>query len=446
VRSIIKLHWALLVSVTLVAAASAQTLEDLDRLSQQTLQALRAGQDASARERFREFNEKARAYVMAKGRGWRVQYLVGSLNCQFPESRGIGAEFLQDLLQNARELTPAAQDEVKRQLERCSNPQATRTSNTEIVNVSTAHFQSPGVRGDMKGGVANTYRPESQSGIAVVPKKPEELFARRVALSDPQRALRAALARLAGNASGAIVGSFAVTAKGGRAHAEEVGRCLNAYVAPLNRQFDFRPPNEMITVYTAESTNEVYRLARELHGISLPTGVIAYSVDEDMSLSAEGDLDACGSMAHELVHLLIKQNFPLAPPWLEEGLASEVAVATVAADTLTLNVSWRDDELKRFLGIRPRVSELLDKPWSAFTATGPFDRDESYAVQAMAAVFVRYLNQRGWLQDVYLESRDRHVASDLSTYRSYREVIEERAGQNIAAIDRDFAMWFEGSR
>jgi hypothetical protein len=165
-----------------------------------------------------------------------------------------------------------------------------------------------------------------------------------------------------------------------------------------------------------------------------------------MSLSAEGDLDACGSMAHELVHLLIKQNFPLAPPWLEEGLASEVAVATVAADTLTLNVSWRDDELKRFLGIRPRVSELLDKPWSAFTATGPFDRDESYAVQAMAAVFVRYLNQRGWLQDVYLESRDRHVASDLSTYRSYREVIEERAGQNIAAIDRDFAMWFEGSR
>jgi hypothetical protein len=37
-------------------------------------------------------------------------------------------------------------------------------------------------------------------------------------------------------------------------------------------------------------------------------------------------------MAHELVHLLIRQNLSMSPAWLEEGLASEVALALPTAN------------------------------------------------------------------------------------------------------------------
>ena len=145
--------------------------------------------------------------------------------------------------------------------------------------------------------------------------------------------------------------------------------------------------------------------------------------------------------AHELVHLLIKGNFPTSPAWLEEGLASEVAVASVVQDRFRFNRSWRDDTLREYLGLRPRVAELLNSSWSDFNTNSPFQEARVAATQAMAAVFIRYLDSRGKLSSVYFAVRDHHLSADLSKYRSYSEIVEEELGMSMQEIDGDFARW-----
>ncbi len=67
-------------------------------------------------------------------------------------------------------------------------------------------------------------------------------------------------------------------------------------------------------------------------------------------------------------------------------------------------------------------------------------------MQATAAVFIRYLDSKGKLSDVYFAVRDQHFSPDLSRYKSYREIVEEKLGMNIGQVDADFAAWFQAQR
>jgi hypothetical protein len=104
--------------------------------------------------------------------------------------------------------------------------------------------------------------------------------------------------------------------------------------------------------------------AQRLHGTNLPLGVVAYSVYEDLSIVGMAEFEACGALAHELVHLAIRQNFGDSPAWLEEGLASEVAVAHPESDRMPFGRSWRDDILKRHWSLRLTVAQLLPANWT----------------------------------------------------------------------------------
>jgi hypothetical protein len=429
--------------------ASAQDLDEISRLWQQTFDALQHHDSSQAKTVFSEFNRRARSYVQKHGRTWQIEYLIGSLSCQFSESRASGANFLRDILQNNRALSRGEEQELKRQLTVCTGPlpamAALPDANPDLyreIADTSVHLQTPRVHGDMKGGYRFIVANESAVSISPVPA--EELQARRVPLSDPQRALASALRRLPSGASGGIIQEFAVTTSGlGESRAMAIGRCLQAYTQPLKDEFEIQPSTFMITVYAADSPGQVYNYARLLHGLQLPDGVVAYSLTDDMSLAGVAEPSACGSLAHELVHLLIKRNFLASPAWLEEGLASEVAVATPEANHFKFSWSWRDDTLRENSGIRPRVAELLEAPWSVYSANGYIEMSQAAAVQAMAAAFIRYLDSRGALSDVYFAVRDQHFSPDLTQYKSYGDIVEAKLGKNLVDIDSDFAQWFQ---
>lgn len=449
-----KLRLAALLLATLAGAAQAQDLTEIDRLWKQTMTTLKENQPERARTLAGDFHQKVRTYLQGERPTWQLKYLVGTMNCQFEESRPAGARLLKDILQNSRELSDAGKEVIWGLLQTCmasssagtapNNPQGTLEV---MVKTSSAHLQKPpGVSGDTKGGydLAMEQRAQSNSGNAPVPMQPADLLARRVPVSNPQQALDQAYARLSAHGAGGTVGSFAViTARSDPAVATGIGRCLNRYLAPLDRQFQIRPPEHMITVYQTEWVDQVYDLARRLHGLKLPLGVVAYSVPEDMSLVGLASPTVCGSMAHELVHLLIKRSFPMSPAWLEEGLASEVAVAVPEPQRLRLAPSWRDAALQQHWRLRPRVAELLDLSWADFNAGSPDKVQQVAAIQAMAAVFIRYLDARGKLADVYLAARDQHVSADLTEVRSYREIVETQLGAPIDTIEQDFQRWFK---
>jgi hypothetical protein len=256
--------------------------------------------------------------------------------------------------------------------------------------------------------------------------------------------LEGALRRLPAGSGGAFVPGFAVGTVGGTSdQAKGIGNCLRNYAGPLKTEFQIQSSNFVITAYAVPDRHQVYDFARQLHGLQLPLGVIAYSVPEDMSLVSVATEMSCGSMAHELVHLLIRQNFPEAPAWLEEGLASEVAIASPTPERLRFGWSWRDTTLHTDWSDRPSVGELLNIPWSKFNASRVSDLRHSEAAQAMAAVFIRYLDTRHKLPQVYFAVRDHHISPDLSSFKSYQAILEETLGTSIDAIDHDFDQWFK---
>jgi len=432
------------------SSALAQELPQIKALWQQTLEAVSQGDEHTAEALFGDFNEKVRAYLVSHHRTWEIEYLIGSLNCQFRNTRESGRKLLEDALQNSRGLNNAGEEEIRGQIAACIAPTPAPTANgmrdnhssipRDIADANT-HFQNPGVHGDMKSGydVEDEYEP----AFAISPMPASELLKRRVSVSDPQRALSSALSSLPAGATGVIVKNLAVTTVGSRQSAAiGIGKCLQRYMPPLNEQFHIVPSAFMVTIYTANSTWQVHEFAGRLHGLHLPEGAVAYSVPEDMSLTAMGSTKRCGSMAHELVHLLIKGSFPVSPAWLEEGLASEIAVAEPRSDHFTFSWSWRDDSLTHIFKLRPSVAGLLETPWMQFAAADRSDIGRAAAVQAMAAVFIRFLDSKRILPSVYFAVRDQHFSPDLSKYRSYREILTGTLGKDIDQIDADFVNWF----
>jgi hypothetical protein len=426
--------------------SAAQDLGTLNRQWQDTLAAVQNGDNASSRAALARFTETAEAYVAANGRNWQIEYLVGSLDCMFPDKKGIGREFLNDILESNRSLNSKGIAELQRQLASCSSRAHGRSSMPamappDLTDVST-HYRAVGISGTMKGG--GHFVVNRESSVAVSPIPAAELAARLVTVDRRQTALQSALGRLPPKAQGAEVGGFAVAmVRGTQAEARQIGLCLGSYAVSLNAEFQIESSNYMVTAYAVMSEDDVYRYARELHGLQLPQGVIAYSVSEDMSLVSAASGDQCGSMAHELVHLLIKRRFPGAPAWLEEGLASEVAIAEPIPNGLRLGWSWRDNDLHDYAAERPDVAELLDMPWSTLVANDYGDIRRAEARQAMAAVFIRYLDAKGKLPAIYFSVRDQHVPANLSGFRSYRSILEEKLGMPVDAIDRDFDLWFK---
>ena len=442
------MHRQMLVAVVLMGLAGgrllAQTLTAVEANWNATFTALKSGDATAAKAAFARFNLALRSYSSMNRIDWRTEYLAGSLDCQFAETRSLGAQVLNDILQNNRALNAQGNAELARVLKACQAPVQSRVAADAVPEIpanlldASAHFIQPGVSGNTKSG--DSYTPPEEFETTVATVSSAELEARRVAISSPQAALDRALASVGQPSAGMIRDGFAVAElRGTRTDAGGVADCLARYAAPMKAEFQIEPSRYMLTVYVVPERVDVYKMALRLHGLVLPPGVLAYSVPEDMSLTSQGGAFECGSMAHEVVHLLIKDRFPGAPAWLEEGLASEVAVAKPTPKSFLFYWSWRDRVLFPDPHGRPSIQELLGMSWPDFSRNP--DYPASY-IQATAAVFVRYLDQQGKLQPIYFAVRDHHLTADLSTYRSYSKILEDVFHAPIGTIQANFDAWF----
>jgi hypothetical protein len=111
-----------------------------------------------------------------------------------------------------------------------------------------------------------------------------------------------------------------------------------------------------------------------------------------------------GGLRHELVHALMGFDFPSAPAWLQEGMATLYEDAQSARSggqsVLRPVVNWRLNVLQRALrnGRSVRLRRLIALP----SLRGP--REGVYYAQARYLCFL--LHERGRLEDVYRTIRD----------------------------------------
>jgi hypothetical protein len=416
--------------------ASGDDLKPIRELGGTAWHAFEQHQTEDGRRYYEDFLQKVAASSIAV-RDTQIQVVLGVLGCALPEHRTMGQAVLDLVLQSGKGIT-----QIRSTLESVRDACAGSTSvpvlpsaTWKLVTVSA----SSGIGVSGKGGDPSMHPVAS---IAVSQISQAELDKRLELTADPAKALPATLARF--GREGAVTDHFIVAVDNGTAaRAQGIVACLEKYRADLISEFDMEFPSHPITVYDTAWDEMVYELAPHLHGLQLAPGTIAYSVYGDLSMAGAGSPEACGSLAHELTHLMIKGNFGDAPPWLEEGLASAVALSTPGSNHVIFEPGWRERVLRSKWNMRPSVDELLHLTWDDFSPSNSIDLSHEAAIQAMASVFVRYLSAKKKLDSVYAGVRKQDPLADANHRLSPRQVLEKEMGKTTADVDKDFVAWFE---
>ena len=420
-----------------LSATAADDLKPLRKLGNDALTAFEDHRDSDGQRLFQDFKQKVNASDTAL-RDSQIEIILGVLGCAVGnnDDKEMGRAALDYVLEYGKGIQQI-RTTLKQVRAACAGSQPVNmpaASTMDFVLVSASG--GPGVSG--KGGFMMT---EPVPSVAVTAISAAELENRLKETEDPATALKPVLARFPGH--GTVTEHFIVASDGNQAFADGVATCLERYRVIIGREFDMLTPAHRITVYDSQWDDRIYQEARHLHGLQLPPGTIAYSVYADLSMVGEGAPQGCGSLAHELTHLMIRNNFADAPAWLEEGLASAVALSVPEGDHLTFGAGWRDDVLRTRWGFRPTVEQLLSLTWDDFAPATNVPMQRVNAVQAMASVFARYLASQGKLEKVYFAVRGQDLTADLRNHSTREQVVEKELGKSLADVDSDFAAWFK---
>ena len=146
-----------------------------------------------------------------------------------------------------------------------------------------------------------------------------------------------------------------------------------------------------------------------------------------------------GTLSHELVHPILEADFPGAPTWLNEGIASlyEAPVLPRRGE-IHGRKNWRYARLRSALGSakgreQVTLAALFEMSDARFRGSG---EDLHYA---MARYACQWLDERGQLWDFYHAWRD-GFASDTRGDKAFGSVV----GRTPAEANEDWRRWVIG--
>jgi len=207
-------------------------------------------------------------------------------------------------------------------------------------------------------------------------------------------------------------------------------------VAPAARAmaaeyFDRATPDEPITVLLLSSDKDYRSSARALFGDEDVSSFGYYRPHLRTILVNLGR--GSSGLRHELTHALMAFDFPAAPEWLNEGLASLHEDGQVRPDGAGIDgaVNWRLELLQEAAG-RGRLLTLPD-----FFREGDFQGSGKGLGYAQARYFCLYMQRRGVLREFYRRFRDE--PGDDPTGAAL--VAAAFSGRCWGEIDADFCAW-----
>lgn len=192
-------------------------------------------------------------------------------------------------------------------------------------------------------------------------------------------------------------------------------------------------PHLPVTVLLLRDEKSYHRATTELFG-EQGVSVFGYYKPDLRTLVMNIDTGS-GTLVHELTHALLAFDFPTAPDWFNEGLASLHEQCEIRPDGHGLDgqVNWRLKILKQALadGSLRRLDAMM--------TDGNFRRRESVNY-AQARYFCLYLQQRGLLATYYRRFRD-DWRRDPQGVNCAAELFP---GQTWNEIDAGFRTWANG--
>jgi hypothetical protein len=196
-------------------------------------------------------------------------------------------------------------------------------------------------------------------------------------------------------------------------------------------------PAEAISVYIFPGASPYQAYCRRDFGGPCPSGFGFYSFDERrIVINAEPGI---GTLVHELVHPIMQHDFPEAPDWINEGIASLYeCFAFPKKGEIRGVTNWR---LPRLLGAMhspkehddARMDRLFGMSDDTFRGK---DEDLHYA---LARYLCQWLEHEGHLWPFYRAWRDGYVG-DPTGEKAFTSVV----GESPAEANDAWARWVRG--
>lgn len=209
-----------------------------------------------------------------------------------------------------------------------------------------------------------------------------------------------------------------------------VERALDAY---FNNRFR-TPPARAISVYLFPSAKSYDNHCNTLYdgGCRSPYGIYLASSRRIVMNIGLG----VGTLTHELVHPLVEADFPDAPDWLNEGIASLFEQFYFPKKgEISGGKNWRHPRLMQALGSK-REREIASLPALFAMDDATFRGDLEDLNYATARYFCQWMDQNKWLWSFYQKWRDSH-AQDPSGERAFESV----TGMSLEEANAKWARW-----
>jgi hypothetical protein len=207
-------------------------------------------------------------------------------------------------------------------------------------------------------------------------------------------------------------------------------RAIQAY---LNNRFKTRPP-EPVLVYLF-SSNQPYQAYCKKRWHEPCISIYGFYVGSERRIVLNVG-PGVGTLTHELVHPILRADFPEAPTWIDEGLASlyEGFYLGLKNDIYGTK-NWRLPRLKQALTSQVDKSDVgLEQLFGLSDETFRDSKEDLH--YTMARYFCLWMQTRGWLWDFYQRWRD-HVATDPTGKEAFVAV----TGRTLAELNADWLQY-----
>ncbi len=252
-------------------------------------------------------------------------------------------------------------------------------------------------------------------------------------LDESCRTQAEALIRRLGEGHHAIVEApFIIAGDLSEAELRKISRStIQPILYALQRSYFWTAPDQPISLVMLQSVDSYRQVARKLDGYDA-LRYHGYFRREERRIVL--DLSSGnGTLAHELTHALVAFDFPTAPEWFDEGLASlhEQGEFTEDGGTLIGSHNWR------LLALKQALKNGQLKPLEELIGSEEFRQEGEGLQYAQVRYLCLYLQQRGLLKNFYHQFRDAAEADPHGVHTLHRLLEVETLSQ----FDEDFQYW-----
>jgi hypothetical protein len=191
-----------------------------------------------------------------------------------------------------------------------------------------------------------------------------------------------------------------------------------------------KQPDKIIEIWLFRNEKTYRKGAKKFFDDEPNTPYGYYSPDDDALVMNIGP--GAGTLSHELVHPYVEANFPAAPSWFNEGLASLYEQPREREGHMWGTTNWRLPGLQAMIKKKslPKLETMLSSTRDGFY-------EAEYDAYAYARFLCQYLQDHGKLREFY----KKFVADKDTTGQAALEAVLEMKLDDFEPV---FAKWALG--